>query len=264
MTYDDAPLPRWVAADPVVQKYRALLGSLPWADVPERPTDRPWPGPTPAPRVSFVAAYLIKLHAGKRFIAELRTYRCEHPALVSWLGFPRAPDPTAPHRFDVAATVPKRRRRSTVLRTLPNASRQFLLTATIHHLQATLPPEQQDTFGDIIVGGTQASRAWVRENNPKPYSKDGRLDKSRQPSGDPDCKLGVKSRHHRAVSSQDSADPSTPTTEARPASQCQVGVDIFGGYASGVVATRFPMAARWCWLSAPGPSTSPTSVTSSR
>jgi hypothetical protein len=42
-----APLPAWVEADPVVAKYRALLGSLPWADFPERPTDRAFPGPDP-------------------------------------------------------------------------------------------------------------------------------------------------------------------------------------------------------------------------
>ncbi|HEU5090161.1 MAG TPA: transposase, partial [Roseiflexaceae bacterium] len=32
----------------------------------------------------------------------------------------------------------------------------------------------------------------------------------------------------------------TPTTDAKPVSQLQVGVDIFWGYASGVVATRLP------------------------
>jgi hypothetical protein len=44
-----APLPAWVADDPVVQKYRALIGDLPWAQFPERPTDRPYPGQSPAP-----------------------------------------------------------------------------------------------------------------------------------------------------------------------------------------------------------------------
>ncbi|NTU85747.1 MAG: hypothetical protein HGA45_41535 [Chloroflexales bacterium] len=240
LIHPDAPLPPWVASDPVVQKYRTLLGSLPWADFPERPSNRPWPGPTPDPRVSFVAAYLVKLHEDKRFMSELRTYLCEHPALVYWLGFPRVPDPTAPHGFDVAATVPKRRRLSTVLRSLPNAPLQFLLTATVQQLQATLPPEEQARFGDIIAGDTQALLAWVKENNAKQYIKEGRLDKTRQPTGDPDCKLGVKSRHNRAVSAEDSADPPAPTTDAKPASQCQVGVDIFWGYASGVVATRLP------------------------
>jgi hypothetical protein len=79
-------------------------------------------GPHPAPRAPFVAAYLVKLHEDKRFMADLRTYLVEHPALVYLLGFPRQPDPSAPHGFDVAATVPDRRQRSRVLRTLPNAA----------------------------------------------------------------------------------------------------------------------------------------------
>jgi len=37
LTHPDAPLPAWVADDPVVQKYRALLGELPWHQFPERP-----------------------------------------------------------------------------------------------------------------------------------------------------------------------------------------------------------------------------------
>src|SRR4051812_46687797 len=67
LTHPPVPLPAWVADDPVVQKYRTLLGSLPWAQFPERPTNRPWPGPQPKPRAPFVAAYLVKLHEDKRF-----------------------------------------------------------------------------------------------------------------------------------------------------------------------------------------------------
>src|SRR5690349_18828689 len=74
LAHPDCPLPPWVLDDPVVQKYRDLLGPLPWADFPERPTDRPWPGKTPAPRAPFAAAYLIKLHEQKRYMSDLRTY----------------------------------------------------------------------------------------------------------------------------------------------------------------------------------------------
>ena len=55
LAHPAAPLPAWVAADPVVQDYRALLGDLPWASFPERPTARAWPGPAPNPRAPFVA-----------------------------------------------------------------------------------------------------------------------------------------------------------------------------------------------------------------
>src|SRR5262245_46511652 len=63
----DLRLPAWVANDPIVDQCRALFGSLPWAEFPERSPDRPWPGPHPDPRAPFVAAYLVKLQEGKRF-----------------------------------------------------------------------------------------------------------------------------------------------------------------------------------------------------
>jgi hypothetical protein len=238
LAHPDAPLPAWVAEDPVVAKYRALLGALPWDQFPERATERPWPGPKPKSRAPFAAAYLITLHEDKRFMSELRTYLIEHPALVYWLGFARVPDPTARHGFNVAASVPKRRHFSTVLRSLPNAALQFLLDATVDLLRATLPEDQQASFGDIIAGDTQALLAWVAENNPKQYIKEGRLDKTRQPKGDPDCKLGVKKSRNSAPSDADGSEQPTPTSDAVPASKLQVGVDIFWGYASGVVATR--------------------------
>lgn len=239
LVHPTALLPAWVAADPVVQKYRALLGDLPWHQFPERPTDRAWPGPRPQPRAPFVAAYLIQLHEGKRYMSDLRTYLIEHPALVYWLGFPRVPDVASPYGFDVTATVPKRRHLSTVLRTLPNGAFQFLLTATLAFLQAALPDAQQATFGDTIAGDTQALLAWVAENNPKQYGHAGQWDKTRQPRADPDCKLGIKQRRNLAPTA-DSADHPAPAPNAQPATQLQVGVDILWGYASGIVVTRLP------------------------
>jgi len=169
LRHPHAPLPTWVASDPVVQDYRARLGDLPWARFSERPSDRPWPGHQPDPRAPFVAAYLVKLHEGKRSMSDLRTCLINHPALVYWLGFPRVRDPRAPHGFDVAQTIPTRRQLSRVLRTRPNAALQFLLIAAVQLLRATLPPDQQATFGDTIAGDTQAILAWVAENNPKQY-----------------------------------------------------------------------------------------------
>lgn len=238
LAHPDAPLPAWVAHDPLVLKYRALLGDLPWADFPERSTDRNWPGPPPDPRAPFVAAYLIKLHEGKRFMSDVRAFLLDHPALVYWLGFARVPDPAAPFGFDVAQTVPKRRHLSTVLRTLPNDALQFLLDASVHALTASLPPDQLASFGDTIAGDTQALLAWVKQNNPKQFIKEGRLDKTCQPNGDPDCKLGVKKARNTAPADAD--EQPAPTTDAKPARDLQLGVDIFWGYASGIVVTRLP------------------------
>ena len=240
LTHPSAPLPDWVASDPLVQHYRTLLGSLPWADFPERPTTRAWPGPKPDPRAPFVAAYLIKLHEGKRYFSDLRDFLVKHPALVWWLGFERVLDPAARYGFDVAATVPKRRHFSSVLRSLPNPSLQFLLSATLELLRASLPIEQQSCFGDTIAGDTQAILAWVKENNPKQYIKEGRLDKTCQPKGDADCKLGVKKSRNSAPADTDGDDTPAPTTDAKPASRIQVGVDILWGYASGIVVSALP------------------------
>jgi hypothetical protein len=238
LTQPHAALPVWVTSDPLVQKYRALIGDLPWQAFPERPTDRNWPGPSPDPRAPFAAAFLVKLHEGKRYMSELRAFLIEHPALVYWLGFARVPDPQAPHGFDLAQSVPKRRHLSTVLRKLPSDALAFLLDASVELLRASLPPDQQPSFGDSIAGDTQAILAWVKENNPKQYIKEGRLDKTRQPNGDPDCKLGVKKSRNSAPRDADGADPPAPTTDAKAAKSLQVGVDILWGYASGIVVTR--------------------------
>ena len=96
LAHPDASLPAFVTACPIARKYRALLGALNWAHFPERPTDRPWPGPQPARRAPFVAAYLVKLHEGKPSMGQLHRFLLEHPALVWLLGFPLVPDPTAP------------------------------------------------------------------------------------------------------------------------------------------------------------------------
>jgi hypothetical protein len=241
LTHPDAPLPDWVASDPLLIKYRSLLGDLPWQHFPERSTERPWPGPQPDPRAPFVAAFLIKLHEGKRSMPELVEFLIEHPALVWWLGFERVLDPQLKHGFDVERTVPKRRHFSTVLRALSNDALGFLLTASVQLLRDTLTAEQQLTFGDTIAGDTQAILAWVAENNPKQYIKEGRLDKKRQPKGDLDCKLGVKKRRNSCSEGDgEQSQPPTPTTDAKPAKQIQIGVDILWGYASGIVATRLP------------------------
>ena len=88
-----------------------------------------------------------------------------------------------------------------VLRELPNAALQFLLDGTVTALQLALPPEVD--FGDAVAGDTKHIIAWVKENNPKAYVDD-RYDKTQQPAGDPDCKLGCKRRHNRGAAGPES------------------------------------------------------------
>jgi hypothetical protein len=238
-----AQLPDFVRACPVAQKYLKLLGDLDWANFPERPSNRPWPGSAPQPRAPYVAAYLVKLQEEKRYMSQVRTFLIEHPALVWLLGFKLQPDPTAPYGFDVAASVPSRKQLGRVLRDLPNEAAQFLLSCTVKLLQAELPPELG--FGQEISLDTRVVQAWVKENNPKAYVKESeRLDKTRQPKGDRTCKLGCKKKANRPP--QEETDPSQETTPQPSRSQKKVKTNFspgdvyFWGYGSGVVATKVP------------------------
>jgi hypothetical protein len=228
---DPSQLPPFVQECPVAMKYLRLLGDLDWEHFPERPTHRAWPGPHPHPRAPFVAAFLVKIQENKTSMADLRTYLAEHPALVWLLGFRLVPATTGPWGFDVQASLPDRRQFSRILRQLPNDCLQFLLTSTVHLLQAELPADL--ALGDAISLDTKLILAWVKQNNPKTYVPD-RFDKSVQPAGDPDCKLGCKERHNRAPEP-----PPTPTTDPLPATGQDVG-EFYWGYASGVVATKNP------------------------
>jgi hypothetical protein len=232
-------LPAFVQACPVAQKYLTLLGPLPWSAFPERPTDRPWPGPAPQPRAPFVAAFLVQLVEQKPTHGALRSFLVEHPALVWLLGFPLVPDDSAPHGFDVQASVPERRRLGRVLRELSDSALQWLLDQTVELIRDSLPAEVAACFGQVVSGDTKHILAWVRENNPKAFVKEGRYDKTRQPRGDHDCKLGVKSRANPSPSAaEDAAERATPASEPVPASALPVGAECYWGYASGVCATK--------------------------
>jgi hypothetical protein len=153
------------------------------------------------------------------------------------LGFPRVADPTAPHGFAVAATVPTRRQFNRVLRTLSNDALQFLLTRSISAIHDALTPAQQAQFAQVVAGDTAPILAWVKENNPKLHHVTGRFDKTHRPTGDPDCRLGVKQRTNTPPAE---TTPPTPTTDPAPARACAIGTDILWGYASGVIATILP------------------------
>ena len=184
---------------------------------PERPTDRPWPGSDPAPRASFVVAYLVKLHEQKRTMGGLRTFLIEHPALVWLLGFRLVADPTASHGFDVSESVPNRRQLSRVLRELPNDAGQFLLESIVQLIRDVLPPELATRFGDVVAGDTKHILDWVKENNPKQSVKEGRFDRTRQPKGDSDCSLGAKKRRNHSLDADAELSPDAPpapTSEA--------------------------------------------------
>ena len=226
----DAQLPAFVADSSLAQRYLALLGPLDWDHFPERDPAVAWSGPQPFPRAPFVAAYLLKLDQQLRYMADLRAFLANHPALVWLLGFPLTPSTACPWGFDPQASLPHVRLFRQVLRSLPNPCLQFLLDSTVQLIRQELPPSVR--FGETVVGDTKHILAWVRENNPKVFMKNSqRYDKTRQPQADRDCKLGCKKRSNQTVQ--------TPTSEAVPAKTLSVG-EYYWGYASGIIAIKVP------------------------
>jgi hypothetical protein len=222
--------------------YHTLLHPLDWHACAATFDPTPRPGKPPADRACFIATYLVKLHEQKRYMSDVRAFLVKHPALVWLLGFPLKRDATASHGFNPETTVPTRRHLSHVLRMLPNDACQSLLNSSIRCIQQALPTTRQDDFAQTVSGDTKHIIAWVKENNPKAYVKQ-RFDKTRQPNGDRDCKLGVKRRRNKtsaADQGQETKTFPTPTTDAKPATNARHEKEAYWGYASGVIVTILP------------------------
>jgi hypothetical protein len=233
LAQNEASLPRFVRESPVALRYLRLLGPLAWDRFPERDLQRDWGKPA-VPFVPFVAACLVKLDQHILYMSKLRQYLVEHPALLWVLGFPLVASNAFPWGFNADASLPTQRHFTYMLRRIPQPSLQFLLDHTVRLLQIELRTEVDD-FGQSVSLDTKHIIAWVKENNHKTYVKD-RYDKTKQPKGDPDCRLGCKRKRNQRKASEP---PPTPTSNSRPASSTDVS-EYFWGYASGVVATKVP------------------------
>jgi len=225
-------LPDFVRHSAVAMRFLSLVGTMPWDRFPERDLEIGHPRRS-VPYAAFAAACLLKLEEQLVTMTALRRYLVEHPALVWLLGFPLVRSSAFPWGFDADASLPTGRHFTRMLRTMPNSVCQFLLDGTVTLIQAELAGLGIQ-LGDCISLDTKLIIAWVKENNPKAYVSD-RYDKSKQPKGDPDCRLGCKRRHNQRKSSSEL--PPTPTREPVPASSVSVG-EYYWGYASGVVATK--------------------------
>jgi hypothetical protein len=214
-------------------RYLHLLGPLGWNRFPERDLETDWGTPA-VPFAAFTAACLIKLDQQLVYMSHLRRYLVDHPALVWVLGFPLVSSPNHPWGFDAGASLPTSRHFTRMLRSTPNAVSQYLLDETVRLLKAELETEVDD-FGHAVSLDTKHILAWVRENNPKDYVED-RYDKTKQPTGDPDCRLGCKRRRNQRASSKEP--PSTPNDN--PVSPNVSVGEYYWGYATGVVATKVP------------------------
>jgi hypothetical protein len=233
LAQDPTALPRFVRESAVAMRYLHLLGPLAWDRFPERDLETDWGMPT-MPYAPFVAACLVKLDQHKAYMSKLREYLVEHPALVWVLGFPLVASSRYAWGFDVEACLPTHRHFTRMLRKVPNASLQFLLNEIVRLLQAELCSVIAD-FGQAISLDTKHIIAWVKENNHKAYVKN-RYDKTQQPAGDPDCRLGCKRKRNQRTAKEP---PPTPLKDAVPAKMLAVG-EYYWGYGSGVVATKVP------------------------
>lgn len=219
-------LPRLVRNSPVAMRYLHLLSPLAWDQLPQR-SPQPHSQQPAVSYAAFAAACLVKLDQQLVSMSNLRDYLMEHPQLGWLLG------------FDLTQNLPTARHLTRLLRTTPNDVFQILLDSTVHLLQAELAP-LGFTLAETISLDTKHVLAWVAENNPKAYiSENRRLDKNRQPLGDPDCKLGCKRKRNRPPL-QEQGLPLTPTKEPRPPTNFSANDEYYWGYASGVVATKIP------------------------
>lgn len=227
-------LPRFVQESPIALHCLELLGPLAWDRFPERDLERNW-GQTTIPYAALAASCLFMLEQGFGDLSRLHRFLVQNPPLVWLFGFPVAPARQNTWGFDAQASLPTHRHFTRMLRTMPNSVLQHLLSSSITSIVSTL--QSLDVIvGDCISGDTKHILAWVRENNPKAYLREGRYDKNRQPKGDPDCRLGCKRRHNQKLSAKE-----TPSNNPVPAASVSVG-EFYWGYASGIIATK---AGKW-------------------
>ena len=228
-------LPFFVKESAVAMRYLRFLGPLDWDRFPTRVLKRQ-PLIEPLPYAPFVAACLVKVDQQISYMSQLRQYLVEHPALTWVLGFPLVASSAYTWGFDVGASLPTHRHFTRMLRNMPHDALQVLLDSTVILLQNALPNEVN--FGQATSLDTKHILAWVKENNPKAYlDRNDRYDKHRQPSGDPDCRLGCKKRRNQNTSAP--KQHSTPLENPVPANTLKIGT-FYWGYATGVVATKIP------------------------
>ncbi len=230
-------LPPFASQTPTVMRTLEFLGPLAWDHFPERDLLRHWVQPAVS-YAAFAGAMLVKLSEGLVTIGALRRHLVEHPGFIPLLGFRAVHSRVHPCGFDPDASLPTQRHFTRMLREMPNATLQFLLADTVRLIRLELRLHNIE-IGECISLDTKHILAWVKENNPKAYVE-SRYDKSRQPAGDLDCKLGCKHRHNKRKKQPLGQDaPPTPASYPLPAESCKFG-DFYWGYGSGVVVTKIP------------------------
>jgi hypothetical protein len=223
-------LPKFVRTSADAMRALNLLGPLAWGTFPERNLQRNYGQPS-TPYAALAAACLVKLDRAIGTFSRLVSWLADSPSMAWLLGFRKSPGGFNPAR---AVTLPDQRHFSRLLHKAPNACFQFLLASSVQVLLTEFA-QRNILVPDTISLDTKHILAWVKENNPKAYIEN-RFDKTKQPAGDRDCKLGCKRRHNRRKVGEE-ADPATPLANPVPGSTVQVG-EFYWGYASGVAAVK--------------------------
>jgi hypothetical protein len=185
--FDQRTLALMMEHDAIVQRYRSLFALIDWQLLPESAPDPSQPGKRPHPESAYIKALFIKIQEGYEYCSQLRRFLVEHPLLVLELGFRPVLNGDLPYGFDVQRTVPSERWLREKQRRLDHSHLQDLFHATVHALQEAIPG-----VGEVVAIDVKHQYAWVRENNLRESITD-RFCKERQPRGDPDCRVGVKS-----------------------------------------------------------------------
>jgi hypothetical protein len=210
--------PEWFQYDAVAQRYEAMFEMLDWTVVAEKDDRVAQRGRLPHPESAYIKALLVMIEEKHDYVTDMHDYLREHPALVWVLGFRLKPEAASPYGFDIAQSLPSPGHLRRKLRSIAAADLTGLLAGSVQALREVIPD-----LGQQVILDVKHIYANVKENNPRAYVKD-RYDPSQQPSGDLDCRLGVKQRDNRLDNTGKSR------TEA----------EYLWGYGSGVAVSKTP------------------------
>jgi hypothetical protein len=183
--FDQSVIAAQIDHDPLIQDSRAFFALLDWLVVEQWEAERSSRGRPAHPESAYLKAFLIRIREGMISTTQLRHFLLHHPLLVIELGFRLVLDPSQPYGFDAEQTLPGEYWFREKLRGFDPSVLQALLHSTVRAFQDEIPG-----LGDTVAIDVTHIYAWVRENNERDYVTD-RSDKTCQPKGDPNCRLGV-------------------------------------------------------------------------
>ena len=216
-SFDQQTLAKLIEIDALVQRYRAVFALFDWTACEPSAAPR-GPGRPAHPKSAYLKAFLVKAYEHKASMPQFRTFLLDHPLLVLELGFRPVLDIEQPYGFVVQQTVPTVRWWNAQLRLLDRRLFADLLTQTVSALQQEIAG-----LGEVVAFDVTHIYAHVQENNLRAYVKE-RYNPELQPTGDPDCKLGVK----------------RSTNQEQPDGSTKEEKEYLWGYGSGIASATSP------------------------